>query len=71
MGLSQNRFFKEALTKKLGENEYDEAYLDYVTKAHTLNEKITKQNNGKWLSPRTLDTLLSEVIQSKSTSSEA
>ena len=62
---------KAALAKKLGKSNYDEAYLDYVAKAHTLNEQLAKQNNGEWLSPRTLDTLLSEVIQSKSTSSEA
>lgn len=62
---------KAALTKKLAKNEYDEAYLDYVAKAHTLNEQLAKQNNGEWLSPRTLDTLLSEVVQSRSNSSEA
>ncbi len=62
---------KAALAKKLGKSNYDEAYLDYVAKAHTINEQLAKQNNGEWLSPRTLDTLLSEVIQSKSTSSEA
>ena len=62
---------KAALAKKLGKSNYDEAYLDYVAKAHTLYEQLAKQNNGEWLSPRTLDTLLSEVIQSKSTSSEA
>ena len=62
---------KSVLSEKLRETEYDEAYLDYVAKAHTLNEQLAKQNKGKWLSPRTLDTLLSEVIQSKSTSSEA
>ena len=62
---------KAALTNKLDKNEYDEAYLDYVAKAHTLNEQLAKQNNGKWLSPRTLDTLLSEVVQAQSNSSGA
>ena len=52
---------KESLIKKLGANEYDEAYLDYVARAHTLNEQLAKRSNGEWLSPRTLDTLLSGV----------
>lgn len=61
---------KEALMKRLGNNEYDECYLDYIVKAHKLNEQLTTQNNGEFLSPRALDTLLSEILPKREKPSE-
>ena len=60
--LNSCRELKKALMEKLDDNEYDEYYLDYIVKAHKLNEQLATQNNGELLSPRALDTLLSEIL---------
>ena len=63
--LTSCREKKEELTKKLTSNEYDEYYLDYIVKAHKLNELLAAQNNGELLTLRALDTLLSEILSKR------
>lgn len=53
----QSRLLKKELMREVSDGNYDEAYLDFVAKAFTLNQKI-KDNLGEWVSPRTLDALL-------------
>ena len=61
---------KEKLIKTLDNNEYDEYYLDFIVKAHKLNEHLATQYNGELLSPRALDTLLSEILPKSEKPSE-
>ena len=39
--------------------------MDYIVKAHKLNELLAAQNNGELLTLRALDTLLSEILSKR------